>query len=165
MTLVTVCLYDHSRLVGCEMVCACLVVSAVSDSLWPMDCSPPGSSVHGILQARVLEWVTNCPPGVLPNPGTEPVSPMFAALQVDSSLLGHQGRPWSGILWLWLAFCWWLVILNIIFCSSFVYRLLKNVYPDPLVIFKLVYLSFYCLVVGVLFFKIFFISWRLITIL
>ena len=22
-----------------------------------MDCSPPGSSVHGILQARVLEWV------------------------------------------------------------------------------------------------------------
>ena len=26
---------------------------ALSD---PMDCSPPGSSVHGILQARVLEW-------------------------------------------------------------------------------------------------------------
>jgi len=29
-----------------------------SPSLWdPMDCSPPGSSVHGILQARILEWV------------------------------------------------------------------------------------------------------------
>ena len=26
------------------------------DSSDPMDCSPPGSSVHGILQARVLEW-------------------------------------------------------------------------------------------------------------
>ena len=27
--------------------------------LWdPVDCSPPGSSVHGILQARILEWVT-----------------------------------------------------------------------------------------------------------
>ena len=26
----------------------------------PMDCSPPGSSVHGILQARILEWVA-CP--------------------------------------------------------------------------------------------------------
>ena len=25
----------------------------------PMDCSPPGSSVHGILQARVLEWGAN----------------------------------------------------------------------------------------------------------
>ena len=23
----------------------------------PMDCSPPGSSIHGIFQARILEWV------------------------------------------------------------------------------------------------------------
>jgi len=28
-----------------------------------MDCSPPGSSVHGILQARILEWVAMPPPG------------------------------------------------------------------------------------------------------
>ena len=27
----------------------------------PMDCSPPGSSVHGILQARILEWVAAIP--------------------------------------------------------------------------------------------------------
>ena len=27
------------------------------DSLRPMGCSPPGSSVHGISQARILEWV------------------------------------------------------------------------------------------------------------
>ena len=36
-------------------------VSEVAQScptLWdPVDCSPPGSSVHGILQARILEWV------------------------------------------------------------------------------------------------------------
>ena len=31
--------------------------SVMSDSLRPMDCSPPGSSVHGILQARILEWI------------------------------------------------------------------------------------------------------------
>ena len=31
--------------------------SAVSNSCFPMDCSPPGSSVHGISQARILEWV------------------------------------------------------------------------------------------------------------
>ena len=31
--------------------------SVVSDSLRPMDCSPPNSSVHVILQARILEWV------------------------------------------------------------------------------------------------------------
>ena len=30
--------------------------SVVSDFPDPMDCSPPGSSVHGIFQARVLEW-------------------------------------------------------------------------------------------------------------
>ena len=29
----------------------------VSDSCDPMDCSTPGSSVHGIFQARILEWV------------------------------------------------------------------------------------------------------------
>ena len=39
----------------CVHTCICLVMS---DSLWPMDCSPPGSSVHGILQARITEGVT-----------------------------------------------------------------------------------------------------------
>ena len=28
----------------------------MSDSIDPMDCSLPGSSIHGIFQARVLEW-------------------------------------------------------------------------------------------------------------
>ena len=36
---------------------ACSVASVVSDSCNPMDCSLPGSSVHGMLQARILEWV------------------------------------------------------------------------------------------------------------
>ena len=30
----------------------------------PMDCTPPGSSVHGILQARILEWVAISNPGI-----------------------------------------------------------------------------------------------------
>ena len=34
-----------------------LIRSVVSDSLQPHGCSLPGSSVHGILQARILEWV------------------------------------------------------------------------------------------------------------
>ena len=34
--------------------------SVMSGSLQPMDCSLPGSSVHGILQARILEWVAIC---------------------------------------------------------------------------------------------------------
>ena len=40
-----------------------------------MDCSLRGSSVLGILQARTLEWVACPPPGDLPGPGIEPVSP------------------------------------------------------------------------------------------
>ena len=49
--------------VGCHFLLQCMKVkseSEVAEScptlLDPMDCSPPGSSVHGIFQARVLEW-------------------------------------------------------------------------------------------------------------
>ena len=52
----------------------------------PMDCSPPGSCVHRILQTRILEWVampSSRGSGDLPNPGIKPGSP---ALQVDSLL-------------------------------------------------------------------------------
>ena len=45
-----------------------------------MDCSPPGSPAHGILQTRILEWVGHPPPGVLSNPRTEPTSLVSSAL-------------------------------------------------------------------------------------
>ena len=38
----------------------------------PMDCSPPGSSVHGIFQASILEWVAISFSRDLPNQGTNP---------------------------------------------------------------------------------------------
>ena len=38
----------------------CLFVKSYPTLCDPMDCNPPGSSVHGILQARVLEWVAIC---------------------------------------------------------------------------------------------------------
>ena len=37
----------------------------------PMDCSPPGSSVHGILQARIQEWVAIFSSRDLPKSGIE----------------------------------------------------------------------------------------------
>ena len=57
---------------------------------YPMDCCLPDSSVHGILQARIVEWVVI--PGDLPNPGIKPRSP---ALQADSLLSEPSGslRP------------------------------------------------------------------------
>ena len=43
-----------------KYICVCMCMhSVVSDSVTPMDCSPLGTSVQGISQARMLEWVTN----------------------------------------------------------------------------------------------------------
>ena len=52
----------------------------MSDSLDPMDCSLPGSSVHGILQARILEWVAVPSSRDLPKAGIEPKSLTSPAL-------------------------------------------------------------------------------------
>ena len=55
-----------------------------------MGCSPPGSYVYGILQARILDGLP-CPfPGNLPNPGIKPRS---LALQADSLPSGPPGKP------------------------------------------------------------------------
>ena len=43
-----------------------------------MDSSPPGSFVHGILQARILEWLAISSPGDLPDPGIKPAAPALA---------------------------------------------------------------------------------------
>ena len=42
-------------------------------------------TVHGILQARILEWVAIASPGYLPNPGIEPTSRMSPALAATTS--------------------------------------------------------------------------------
>ena len=52
-------------------------------------CNPMDYTVHGILQARILEWVAVPSPGDLPNPGIEPRSP---ALQADSFPAESQGK-------------------------------------------------------------------------
>ena len=44
----------------------------------PIDCSLPGSSFHGIFQARILEWVAMPSSGDLLSPGTESMSPALA---------------------------------------------------------------------------------------
>jgi len=45
-----------------------------------MNGSPPGSSVHGIFQARILEWVAISCSGDCPDPGIEPMFPASPAL-------------------------------------------------------------------------------------
>ena len=61
-----------------------------------MDCSPPGSSVHGIFQARILEWMPCPPPGDLSNPG---IKTTFPALEEDSLPQSHQWSPRSSNWW------------------------------------------------------------------
>ena len=72
----------------------CICVHACSLSRGQLfatiDYIPPGSSVHGILQAKILEWVAIPSPGALPDPGTEPGS---LAWQAESS---PPGKPLTG---------------------------------------------------------------------
>ena len=62
----------------------------------PMDCSPPGSSVHGVFQARILEWVA-----IFSSRGsivlTQRLNPCQLCLlhwQVDSFTIESPGKPY-----------------------------------------------------------------------
>ena len=61
--------------------CCCLVTK-----------SCPGSSVQGISQARILEWVAISSSRDIPNQGIKPESPVSLALRVDSSPLEPLGK-------------------------------------------------------------------------
>ena len=61
--------------------CALCPVTQLCMTLWnPKDCSPPGSSVHGISQQEYWNRLPFASPGDLPDPGIEPVSPVSPAL-------------------------------------------------------------------------------------
>ena len=67
----------------CVCVCVCVCVKLLQSCLTlcdPMNCSLPGSSVHVILQARILEWVAMPSCRGLPDPGIKPTSLMSPAL-------------------------------------------------------------------------------------
>ena len=62
---------------------------------YPMDCSLPGSSIHGIFQARVLEWVAISFSRGFSHPAIEPRSP---ELQPDTLLSELPGKPLDGLI-------------------------------------------------------------------
>ena len=95
--------------VGCHCLLQCMKVKSESEVAQscptlsdPMDCSLPGSSIHGIFQARVLEW------------GAIAVSNLMSYWLVDISSIkvpiGLQ-LPWSRflniMLWIWCGFGQW----------------------------------------------------------
>ena len=93
-------MYLHVNFLACT--CACSVVSDFWD---PMDCSPPGSSVHGIPQARIPEWVPISYSRESSDPGVQPESLASSA---------STGRPFTATkesLWIslglsYLKFIW-----------------------------------------------------------
>ena len=60
----------------------------------PMDCSPPRASVHGILQARILEWIAMPSSRGSSTPGIKPtISYVYLYCQTRSSPLVPPGKP------------------------------------------------------------------------
>ena len=78
---------------ACVCVCVCVFGhSVVSNSLRPHG---SGSSVYGILQARILEWLPFPPPGDLPDPGMELTSPASPALAGGFFTTEPPGKPYG----------------------------------------------------------------------
>ena len=73
--------------VGCRCLLQCMKGKSESEVAQScptpsdsMDCSPPGASIHGVFQARVLEWIVIPFSRDLPNPGIEHWSSVSPAL-------------------------------------------------------------------------------------
>ena len=81
--------------------CCCYLVAQVCPTLCDaMDCSPPGSSVHGVLQARVLDWVASSFSRRSSQPGLKPLSLALAGRFLSTETPGntlcyHARSLWS----------------------------------------------------------------------
>ena len=83
----------------CVCVCVCVCVCAQSLESYPnlcdcLDCSLPGSSVHGILQERILEWVAiPSSRGIFLTQGLNPCLLCLLHWQLGSLPLVPPGKP------------------------------------------------------------------------
>ena len=97
--------------VGCHFLLQCTKVNSESEVTQscrtlsnPMDCSPPSSSVHGIFQTRVLEWVAiafsrKTAAAAAKSPQLCPTrnNPMTSAYQAPPSMGFSRQEYWSGL--------------------------------------------------------------------
>ena len=60
---------------------------------YPVGSSPPGLSVHGIFQTRILEWLQFAPPWAIPSPEIEPASPETPALAGRFAITEPPEKP------------------------------------------------------------------------
>ena len=80
--------------VGCHFLLQCIKVKSESEVTQscptlsnPMDCSPPGSSTHGIFQARVLEWGAIAFSRIIPY---DPAIPQSSIFSIKTCIYVHQ---------------------------------------------------------------------------
>ena len=91
MLYLTLCyLPDHMLSVRAQLLHLCLTLCD------PMDCSLPGSSVHGILQARILEWIAFSFQGIFLPQGSNPHVLRLLHWKVGSLPLVPPGKSHEG---------------------------------------------------------------------
>ena len=105
------------------------------------DCSPPGSSVHGILQARILKWIPLSSPWDLPNPGVKPSLSYTESKPTCSGLQGSYNltsTSWSELIcplfsMMHSAFATWAFFLSLLqtLRAPDLTELLHSIFPLP----------------------------------
>ena len=121
--------------VGCHFLLQCMEVKSESEiAQWcptlsdPMDCSPPDSCVHGIFQARVLEWGTITFSIIL---DITPLSGIWSAIIFFPSIGCLLTYAYAFL------FCWWFTLLwssYLVWCSPsylFLFLLLLLLVSNP----------------------------------
>ena len=100
---------DKNTRVGCHFLLQCMKVKSESEVAQscptlsdPLDCSPPGSSIHGTLQARVLEWgaiaFSSGRDGAMPKPWKD-ISGKRISFYLHVLLLGEQKKRFRRKTW------------------------------------------------------------------
>ena len=80
----------HPVMSGCVYMCSfAQLCPTLCD---PMDCSPPGSSAHGVFQGRILEWFAICS-GIFLTQRLNPPLLRLLHWQAESLPLSHLGKP------------------------------------------------------------------------
>ena len=99
-------MHGHDYFSLCPYMCVCLITQLCLTLCDPLDCSPPGSSVHGIFQIRLLEWVAISFSGGSSEPRDWPCiscmkGGLFTHWAIGEASCGH----WPFVYHLWRNIC------------------------------------------------------------
>ena len=98
-------LNGHIRLNLMYVCISCMLIQACLILYDPMDCSIPGSSVHGISHAKILEWVAVSSSRGSSQTGIEPASPVSPALAGRFFTTEPTRKPVHVLIYMYLRMC------------------------------------------------------------